>query len=166
MINQAGLFCRLRVWIFDAPVGEPGLFLCQQLVEHGDLPRIRLGSQQLLVVGDVRLEYETCYGSLPWVEPGSASTLLFQLRNSESLIFASALFAAQYLARPVDEMNSSAGKTRHGFIFVIQSGLEPVLHVLVGYRTDEDQISRPAVVLASVHVLYAPDLVKGPQFNH
>ncbi len=40
---------------------------------------------------------------------------------------------------------------------MIQSGLEPVLHVLVGYRADEDQISRPAVVLASVHVLYASD---------
>jgi hypothetical protein len=96
----------------------------------------------------------------PWVEPGSGSTLLFQLRNSESPLFASALIASQSLARSVDEMNACAGKTCHGFIFVIHSGFEPVLHVLVGYGADEDEISRPAVVLASVHVLYASDWSK------
>jgi hypothetical protein len=55
-INQAGLFCSLRLWIFGAPVGELGLFLGLQLVEHGDLLGVRFGSQQLFVVGDGRLK--------------------------------------------------------------------------------------------------------------
>ena len=59
LINHAGLFCRLRIWVFGAPLGKLRLFFGEQLVDHGDFPRVRFGRQELLAMGEVGLKYET-----------------------------------------------------------------------------------------------------------
>jgi len=44
-------------------------------------------------------------------------------------------------------MCPGAGEARHGLIILIGRGFEPVLYVLVGDRTGEDQISHSALVV-------------------
>ena len=40
----------------------------------------------------------------------------------------------------VDEMDAIAGKTRHRFIIMIGCVFKPMLYVLVGHRTGENQV--------------------------
>lgn len=72
MLFGVMLLRRLRSRIFSLPIGQLVLFLLQQLVDHRDLPRVRLGGQKLFEVSDVRLKNEIRHGLvLPLtLEPG------------------------------------------------------------------------------------------------